>query len=167
MQGTTTTTTTTSTTTTNTNDIIASGEFSDYGSDLKFTLDNEGNLSVDGEVSKDDWDVLPLLPWDTLQDEIVNVVLEDDVAYIGESAFISCAKLTSITIKNSECELPDSADAISETATICGYEGSTAQAYAEKYGRKFVPLEKSEDIPCDITGDGIVSASDATLVLSA
>ncbi|MBO5319313.1 MAG: hypothetical protein J6B01_05835, partial [Ruminococcus sp.] len=58
-------------------------------------------------------------------------------------------------------------DAISETATICGYEGSTAQAYAEKYGRKFVALDKTEDIPCDITGDGIVSASDATFVLSA
>ncbi len=41
---------------------------------------------------------------------------------------------------------------------IHGYAGSTAQAYAEKYGRTFVPIP---ELPGDVSGDGIFSVTDA------
>ena len=53
-------------------------------------------------------------------------------------------------------------DKITGEVTIHGYEGSTAQAYAEKYGRKF---ELITDVPQlkagDLNGDGEVSVADA------
>ena len=53
--------------------------------------------------------------------------------------------------------------------TIYGYAGSTAQAYAEKYNRKFVALGETDepaDTLGDINNDGSVDASDASLVLA-
>ena len=47
-----------------------------------------------------------------------------------------------MTIKNPECEINDSEDTISNTATIYGYKGSTAEKYANKYGRDFVALDE-------------------------
>ena len=110
------------------------------------------------------------------------ITIPQNVAEIEEYAFSNCSSLESIIFESSDCNIYDGSYTICNSrefgtgdekyigyfdGTIYGYEGSTAQAYAEKYGRKFVALDKTEDIPCDITGDGIVSASDATLVLSA
>lgn len=55
--------------------------------------------------------------------------------------------------------------------TVYGYENSTAQAYAEKYNRKFVSLGDAPiDEPAlplgDINGDSTVDASDASNVLA-
>ena len=60
-----------------------------------------------------------------------------NVASIGEGAFADCVGLEKITIDNGACEIFDSAETISETAVISGGNKSTAQAYAEKYGREF------------------------------
>lgn len=108
---------------------------------------------------------------------LTSIAILNNVTSIGVDAFDGCINLASVTINNPECEIYDDAFTINNitpvfggpefAGTIYGYEGSTAQAYAEKYGRKFVALDKNEDIPCDITGDGIVSASYATLVLNA
>jgi len=65
------------------------------------------------------------------------------VTSIGSVAFGDCSNLTSVAIKNPNCEIYDDSDTISDTATIYGYENSTAQAYAEKYNRKFVSLGKA------------------------
>ena len=85
------------------------------------------------------------------------VIIPETVKSIGESAFADCTKLTSITIKNPECEILDSEDTFSnyETeepyklhfdGTIYGYEDSTAQAYAEKYNRTFVALDDEKPV---------------------
>ena len=76
--------------------------------------------------------------------------------------------MKSITIENPKCEIDDSSHTISSRSTIYGYEGSTAQAYAEKYERKFVDIEKMYDSieTGDINGDGMIDSSDASLVLA-
>jgi hypothetical protein len=117
------------------------------------------------------------------------VIIPETVKSIGESAFADCTKLTSITIKNPECEILDSEDTFSnyETeepyklhfdGTIYGYEGSTAQAYAEKYNREFVSIGEDTTtttppvttepyfILGDINADGSVDSSDASLILA-
>ena len=57
------------------------------------------------------------------------------------------------------------------TGTIYGYEGSTAQAYAEKYNRTFQSLGAAPERPAadaplgDVSGDGKVDSSDAAALL--
>ena len=47
----------------------------------------------------------------------------------------------SLTFLNKNCEIYDHEETISEIYTICGYSGSTAEVYANKYGRKFVSID--------------------------
>lgn len=97
--------------------------------------------------------------------------IPDSVTSIGDGAFFSCSALKSITIKNPECEIYDSSYTISDTATIYGYENSTAQAYAKKYERNFIilgeaPTVSSETLAGDANGDGTVDIADAVAIAS-
>ncbi len=73
-------------------------------------------------------------------DSLTSVTIPDSVTSIGDSAFYNCTSLTSITILNPDCEIYYIEFTIYEGATIYGYTCSTAQAYAERYGRTFVSL---------------------------
>ena len=75
-------------------------------------------------------------------DSLTSITIPDSVTSIGYGAFYECDSLESVTICNPDCEIDDSDETIDSNATIYGYEGSTAQAYAEKYGREFVALDK-------------------------
>ncbi len=96
--------------------------------------------------------------------------MPDSVTSIDWGAFSGCTELTSITIKNPECEIDDSTYTIFDTAVIYGYDDSTAQAYAEKYNRKFVSLGEKPNIPISKTGDadlnGTIDAIDASIALT-
>ena len=80
------------------------------------------------------------------------ITIPESVASIDNCAFKNCSVLETVLIKNPECEIYDSADTIfnnlifdeetgedfnSINGIIYGYENSTAQAYAEKYGYNF------------------------------
>lgn len=79
-----------------------------------------------------------------------SVSVPNNVKSIGEWAFSDCTSRESIRILNPDCEIYDSNNTISNdyddnynryfNGTIYGYENSTAQAYAEKYGYKFESL---------------------------
>ena len=103
--------------------------------------------------------------------KLSSVTIPKNVTYIGTSAF---NKISSIRINNPECVIGDSSDTIFENATIYGYEGSTAQAYAEKYERKFVSIDAGQSstttvppavVDGDSNGDGVVNLADAILIL--
>ena len=64
---------------------------------------------------------------------------------IEGSAFNDCTSLETIKILNRDCIISDYASTIASHAIIYGYPDSTAQAYAEKYNRKFVALEKEPE----------------------
>ena len=94
-------------------------------------------------------------------DALESITIPDNVTTIGEYAFSDCEALESITIENPECEINDSEYTISETATIYGYNNSTAQAYAEKYNRNFVFLGTAPEILTgDANADGVFNILD-------
>ena len=80
--------------------------------------------------------------------ELRSISIPASVQYIDDAAFIWCGNLSSITILNKDCRIAEEAlDNFDkdveggDLATIYGYKGSTAQAYAEKYGHKFIALD--------------------------
>ncbi|MDE6832626.1 MAG: leucine-rich repeat protein [Ruminococcus sp.] len=105
-----------------------------------------------------------------------SVTIPENVETIGESAFICCSNLQKVTILNPECNIWKNSYVFTNEplenvykGTICGYENSTAQAYAEKYGRKFVSLGKApekETCSGDMNGDNKVNIADAVLLQS-
>ncbi len=115
-------------------------------------------------------------------DSLKEVVIPERITEIGEYSFYNCASLESITIKNPDCKISDEAYTICNSitdseeidvmpdavfsGTIYGYDGSTAEKYAEKYGYKFGSLGKAPNKLGDVNGDGQINAVDASCVLA-
>ena len=115
-----------------------------------------------------------------------SVTIPKSVEKIGADAFISCNSLGEVCILNPECEIFDSEGTFHNstsdygyTGIIKGYKGSTAEAYANKYDRKFVPVDSGvgliidhgdihiPGIPLgDVNFDENVNAVDASMVLA-
>ena len=81
-----------------------------------------------------------------------SVVVPKSVSFIDAYAFADCDALKDITINNPNCHICDegqticnkydySNNTVTFNGTIYSYKGSTAQAYAEKYGYKFEELK--------------------------
>ena len=112
---------------------------------------------------------------------LTSVTIPDKVTSIGIYAFDDCTSLTSVTILHPACEIYDADNTICNgwdseaasytyTGTIYGYEGSTAQAYAEEYGYTFQSIgaaPAAEALLGDVSGDAKVDASDAADLLIA
>ena len=105
--------------------------------------------------------------------------IPSNVVNIGNGAFGDCEGLKSIKILNADCIISDDfitppdgnilyGYAIPDNATIYGYDDSTAQAYAEKYNRKFVSLGTASDVFSGSCGDTLtwVLNKDGALVIS-
>lgn len=110
-------------------------------------------------------------------DNIKEFTVPKSVWRIGASAF-NCKGMTDITIMNPDCVIDDSTLTIantfrgeySYTGTIHGYEGSTAQAYAEKYGYSFMAISEPSTEPAEIVygdadSDGEVKMNDVIRVM--
>jgi len=106
-------------------------------------------------------------------DSLITITIPDSVINIENKAFMCCSSLTSITIKNPDCVIYDSSSTISSgkpypsvgyfNGIIYGYEGSTAQAYAEKYGLTFEPIgsaPETESQQGDADGNGKIDILD-------
>ena len=82
-----------------------------------------------------------------------SIELPESVSSIGSSAFGECPSLKKITILNNNCKLEE--NSISSNATICSYNGSSAQDYAKKYKMQFeqIIVNQEEDVPDRVLGD--------------
>ncbi len=87
-------------------DDIASGT---CGDNLTWVLDAEGTLTISGTGPMDDYSypflssgiIYPQYPWKDVADSIKQVVIQEGVTSIGETAFIVCRNLTDVTISDS------------------------------------------------------------------
>lgn len=73
-------------------------------------------------------------------EDIRTVVIPQSVASIGKGAFSGAIGIKSIRINNPKCTIPMEKDTFPKKATLYAAKGSTAQAYAEMFGRKFVAI---------------------------
>ena len=101
--------------------------------------------------------------------KITKITLPESAAQIDG---ISSAALTDVTILNPECEIKDAEDTITNgydsdadkmnyKGTIHGYDGSTAQAYAEKYGYTFESLGAAPEAPVSDWAEKSVISKDS------
>jgi hypothetical protein len=83
---------------------------------------------------------------------LTNITIPKNVTELGEYLFSFCYNLESITILNPDCVIADDDSSFSHNLIIYGYEGSTAEEYANNYNRKFVSLgEKPITTPTTTT----------------
>ena len=79
---------------------------------------------------------------------LTEIDVPNSVTSIGQNAFYKCDFLDVIKINSLNCSIYNSADTIPTLAVIYCCPGSTAQAYAEKYGRDFVAEHSFENGMC-------------------
>lgn len=106
-----------------------------------------------------------------------SIVIPNTIDTINDYAFYSCPNLSSITIKHHECDIYDDE---AKGITICntydsttgkgnylgvirGYDDSTAQKYADNFGRTFISLGSSVK-EGDCNNDGYVNIADAVML---
>ncbi|WP_455254732.1 leucine-rich repeat protein [Ruminococcus sp.] len=67
------------------------------------------------------------------------VTLPQTVTLVGAGAFAACTSLNTLRVYSSDCTF-GAASAVPAETVLYGYAGSTAQAYAKKYDRTFLPF---------------------------
>ena len=75
------------------------------GTDLTWTLDDQGKLTISGTGEMNDYTIYALPPWYDSRGSILSVVIRQGVTGIGKFAFYECTNLKS-------AELPDSVTSI-------------------------------------------------------
>ena len=75
------------------------------GEDVTWTLNSDGLLTISGTGKMADYTEAYQWPWYENREQIVSVVIEEGVTYIGYSAFEKFINLTSIEIPNSVTEI--------------------------------------------------------------
>ena len=115
---------------------IASGFLKGCSAAVSIDVDEENTVfsSKDGVLFNKEQTVLLRFPSGNEQTEYV---IPETVTGIAFHAFRDCSHLLSIRIENPDCEIIENKYTLPEQAVIYGYENSTAQAYAEKYGYQF------------------------------
>lgn len=71
---------------------------------------------------------------------LTSIIIPSCVASIGDYTFRDCGSLKNIMILNPQCDIYYNSYNIPSIATIYGFKGSTAEAYATKYNREFIAL---------------------------
>ena len=78
------------------------------------------------------------------------IVLPNAISVLRREVFLYCDALQEIVVKNPDCYF-HGRDLIPDSTVIVGHDGSTAQAYAENYGKSFRSLETGEQIDYHLT----------------
>lgn len=103
---------------------------------------------------------------------LTEIELPASLETLGHSAFSLCSNLETVTFLGKETEINKYAS-IPKTTVIRGYEGSTAQAYAEANGNTFELIDSEQETPSeepaeftpgDVNDDGKVDILDVITI---
>lgn len=136
--------------------ILASGETAEGA---VWTVKSDGTMSISGNAALS---VQDAEAWSEYGPVITSLTVSG-ITSIEDGVFNGCTSLQSITIKSADIIIPDSEIAFPADVTIYGYAGSTAQLYAEKYGRTFIEIPPV--MPGDVDGNENVDKNDAIYLL--
>lgn len=139
------------------------------GESLYWYMTSDGMLGINGSGKMDNYsENITAAPWYSYVKDITSICIndftsDDDAIELSENCFAMCENAETIHFYNSGCIIADSAETIPENAVILGYEGSTAQKYAEKYNRKFnaIPTTDAtgtlnEEFTWELNSEGIL-----------
>lgn len=119
------------------------------GENSEWYIYSDSYFEVIGEGAIDSYEDFSITPWAEYIDSVTVLNIHEGIEQIGENTLGGFVNANWVIIDNPDCIIPDSETAIPENAVIAGYEGSTAQAYAEKYGREFSPYVFEDDYTDD------------------
>lgn len=88
---------------------VQSGASGTWGSNITWSLDSDGTLTISGTGKMEDANNYANLPWNDCRDDIKAVVVSSGVTHIGNRAFTKCTNLTSVI-------LPDGVKSMGEFA---------------------------------------------------
>lgn len=72
---------------------------------------------------------------------LTSMVIPKSVYYISNLAFSNCTNLNSVAVLNPSCTFAVCKNAVPPNAVMYGYKNSTAQTYAQTYGRTFIAVD--------------------------
>ena len=75
------------------------------GENLKWTLTEEGLLTISGTGTMTDYDLSSSTPWYAYRYAVKTVILENGVTSIGDDAFSQCSNLSSVNFGNSVTDI--------------------------------------------------------------
>lgn len=90
-------------------DTVASGKCGANGSNLTWTLDSEGTLTISGKGAMKDYDYKNKAPWKQYASSLKNLVLKEGITTIGDEAFSGCSFEGELDIPLSVTTIEDSA----------------------------------------------------------
>ena len=82
-------------------EVVDRGSCGKNGSNLTWTLDDAGVLTISGSGDMKNFSLYSYVPWFSYGESITDVVIGDSVTTIGNYAFAYCDSLTSVTIPDS------------------------------------------------------------------
>ena len=102
------------------------------GSNLTWTLDSEGVLTISGSGDMYDYGLFDA-PWYGIRSLVKSAVIADGVTSIGEKAFLYCTSLTSVTIPDSVTSIGSGAFYYCTSLTSVTIPGSVTSIGAEAF----------------------------------
>ncbi|MBR3803265.1 MAG: leucine-rich repeat protein [Clostridia bacterium] len=80
--------------------VVASGKFGASGSNLTWSLDSDGVLTISGSGAMEDFANVSKVPWYSKRTNVKTVVIESGVTNIGKDAFYGISSLVNATISD-------------------------------------------------------------------
>ena len=146
-------------------EIVDQGECGGNNSNVTWTLDSDGTLTISGKGKMKDWNqnTSPFFE----NQNIKKVVIEDGVTSIGSDAFSDCTSLTSITIPNSVTSIGSWAFASCKSLTSITIPNSVTSigtgAFADCYSFTSITIPNSVTSIVDYAFYGCMSLTSITI----
>ena len=82
--------------------VVASGNCGESGSNVKWSLDDAGTITLSGSGRMADYydeeNDAVISPWYSKKDSVKKAVFASTITYIGVSSFSDCTSMTSVTL---------------------------------------------------------------------